>query len=672
MGIFKELLRDIAERNLSQREIYIKRAQDAEAEKDWSNAESWYEQAEEWEKAGDMCVKKWKTKDAAYPEYSLIDAAKHYCTARRFTKLRNAYEEYVCVFHGSLGKDHVQMLIETGQLEDFIKNVAASEPGSGISSEKKRGALHSLLYVLFEVQAFSPAADIFLRFPETFSYHGKEVIPGLLRQGDIRRAAEIGSLVAKQKLLHVLDYGKFAKMFVEAKAYEAAKEMLRILFSSEPLQAVKAAAETFRDTDIYRGFLSYALKQDPMKLGDSLRYLDSISSPERHPGGELEADFLLQCYEAVGPQSLDNNKEGTTWWLYSLAKFWKARGDKAREAELQYRLVEDQKRLGIVDRYFYPAVEGFSGHGYARAAWAFADTQEFSRAAEAMEKAALADYSVPREHPDRGFWYQGAKLYEKAGNREKAAELYDQCGQSAKASRLRGTTRYDAKEAGTVVEALNVPGDSKDWILKKAEELASGRPAEDAAGSLLQELENEKGGMWEDWLVVPVLYKRSKDTGAYTETLRKIELKFRNRGRWVFAAKIFLFQELYDEFDRVCIEEDETEVAALWYEQAKIPDRAAKIYDLMGESGKSSKAQSEGAKQKPKDTAEPKSESAEAVKGENFDQLACPQCGAVLKLHWTVCPKCDAVLKQRACRNCGEPLAPDWKKCPVCLTGISP
>lgn len=665
MGIFKDLFRDIAERNLSDRQICIRRGREAEAQNDLLGAVHWYEQAQEWEKAGDACVAISRGKVSADDaRYKLKNAAAHYLRGRCFAKVREAYTHYFLLYSWfGLNKDDVQCLKQAGELPTFVADILWLFPGPDLPSEKEWRAFANFLDALFEIQEYWDAAEVFLRFWKALAVKRKIVLLGLLEKGDIAKAREIGCFLAKGKALHRHEYPEVAKMFIDKKAYKAAEEMFCIEFTSEPRDAVLDGIGVLGGLSEWKSFLSYALNENPLKLAEALRNLSPISSPEDHPGGEIEADFLLKCYEAVGPQSLENNKEGTIWWLYSLTEFWKARGDKAREAELRYRCAEDKKRLGIVHL--------FSGYDYAWAAWAFADKQEFDRAAEAMEKAALTDHSLPRNDPNFGFWYQGAKLYEKVGNREKAAELYDQCGQSAKASSLRGTILHDANEAGTVVEALNVPRDSKDWILKKVEELASGHAAEDAAGALLQELEREKGGMWEDWLVVPVLYKRSKDNGAYTETLRKIELKFRNRGRWVFAAKIYLFEELYDEFDRVCIEEDELEVAALWYEQAKMPERAAKIYDLMGQSGKSGKAQSEGAKQKPQDTARSKSESAEEPKEGTLDQLVCPQCAAEVKPHWTACPKCDADLQQRKCKNCGEPLELDWKRCPACRATVT-
>jgi pentatricopeptide repeat protein len=108
------------------------------------------------------------------------------------------------------------------------------------------------------------------------------------------------------------------------------------------------------------------------------------------------------------------------------------------------------------------------------------------------------------------------------------------------------------------------------------------------------------------------------------------------------------------------------EALAIWYGQAGMPEKAARMYDLMGQGRKSDKAQAEGVKQKPQDIAKPKPDSGEESDRSNFDQLVCPQCGAEIKPHWTACPKCDADLQVRKCRNCGEPLEPDWKRCPVC------
>jgi hypothetical protein len=174
--------------------------------------------------------------------------------------------------------------------------------------------------------------------------------------------------------------------------------------------------------------------------------------------------------------------------------------------------------------------------------------------------------------------------------------------------------------------------------------------------------------MWEDWLVGPGLYKQARDTVRYKEALQKIEFRFRNRGAWLFGARVYLFEGAYDEFDRLCQEQDELEIAAIWYEQTKMPERAAKIYDLMGQSGKSGKVQSEGAKQKPQDTAEPESDSAEELEEGTLEQMVCPQCGAEIQADWLICPECEASLRDKKCRNCGRPLKVRWKRCPICLT----
>jgi hypothetical protein len=145
----------------------------------------------------------------------------------------------------------------------------------------------------------------------------------------------------------------------------------------------------------------------------------------------------------------------------------------------------------------------------------------------------------------------------------------------------------------------------------------------------------------------------------------KIE-QLRRAGRWGIAAVTLLSQKQYDDFDALCLAEDEPEFAAVAYGQINLPARAAKIYDLMDESGKSGKADTNDAKQKPQDTAQPESDSVEHAKGEDVDQLVCPHCGVEVQPHWTVCPNCDADLQQRKCKNCGEPLESDWKRCPAC------
>jgi tetratricopeptide (TPR) repeat protein len=177
----------------------------------------------------------------------------------------------------------------------------------------------------------------------------------------------------------------------------------------------------------------------------------------------------------------------------------------------------------------------------------------------------------------------------------------------------------------------------------------------------------QRAGFWVEAIWMLLKGGHVRDASAFLERLRSGEVQQKRDSPWRHEV------EMIEQYNEQLLQQGRLEEAtilmealAIWYEQAKMPERAAKIYDLMGQSGKSDTAQANGAKQKPQDAAKPKSDSAEDVKEDNFDQLVCPQCGAEIKPHWTVCPKCDADLQERKCRNCGEPLELDWKRCPVC------
>ena len=382
---------------------------------------------------------------------------------------------------------------------------------------------------------------------------------------------------------------------------------------------------------------------------------------------ELEIGLILRCYEAVGPQEYVDfyeDKRATTDWLGNLIKFWENQGDKAKAEELSYRRWEDRRRLGRKD------VE--IAFNLGQVAYENADKQNFRQAAETMEKGAQGEDSSG--YP-AGFWYQAAKLYERAGNLSKAADLYERLGRPAKANRVRGKRAFDLDEAKPFAEIFIFDSDYWQRELLEVAESSDLQIRTHTIVRLLQApMKKQEGQTWRDWMVVRALYSAAKsrtDINGYIAALRQVEMKYRDRGRWVFAAKIFLFGGMFDEFDRLCSEEDELEVAALWYDNANMPERAAKMYDLMGQREKSVKPQTDGTKQKPQDAAEPNSDSAEEPKEGTLDQLVCSQCGAEFKPHWTVCPKCDANVKQRACRTCGEPLDPDWKRCPVCSTAVA-
>ncbi|MDO4582294.1 MAG: zinc ribbon domain-containing protein [Bacillota bacterium] len=53
----------------------------------------------------------------------------------------------------------------------------------------------------------------------------------------------------------------------------------------------------------------------------------------------------------------------------------------------------------------------------------------------------------------------------------------------------------------------------------------------------------------------------------------------------------------------------------------------------------------------------------------NYSDLRCPECDALVKQEFVVCPKCGAKLKPN-CQSCGCGIEPDWKVCPRCSAPI--
>lgn len=220
------------------------------------------------------------------------------------------------------------------------------------------------------------------------------------------------------------------------------------------------------------------------------------------------------------------------------------------------------------------------------------------------------------------------------------------------------------EEAVEIIFDFSRSGEVQPKDAEKLAELWRQMQRYDNAANVMQ-----RAGFWVEAIWMLLNGGHVRDASAFLERLRNGEVQQeRNSPWWHEAETIERFNEQLVRQGRL---EEATilmEALAIWYGQAEMPEKAARIYDLMGQSGKSGKAQSEGAKQKPRDTAEPKSDSAEEPKEGTLNELVCSQCGAEVKPHWTVCPKCDADLQQRKCRNCGEPLDLDWKRCPVCLT----
>lgn len=85
MGIFKDLFRDIAESRLSQRELYIKWAQEKASEGDWDKAGYFYKEAGESERAGDAYMQCWNG------GIDLTQLAPTHCGSETQPTLRRAY-----------------------------------------------------------------------------------------------------------------------------------------------------------------------------------------------------------------------------------------------------------------------------------------------------------------------------------------------------------------------------------------------------------------------------------------------------------------------------------------------------------------------------------------------------------------------------------------------------
>lgn len=138
-----------------------------------------------------------------------------------------------------------------------------------------------------------------------------------------------------------------------------------------------------------------------------------------------------------------------------------------------------------------------------------------------------------------------------------------------------------------------------------------------------------------------------------------------DQGCWLWAAKLCFAAKKFEEFKRICLDHDELELAALCLEKAACHDEAARIYDeiaLLTEP-KETRRKSKGSANQ--------GEQSKTSAATETESLICSQCGAELKPHWTICPKCDADLQQRNCKNCGEPLEPEWKRCPVCRSVVT-
>ncbi len=656
MGIFKDVLRNLSESSLTERELHLKRAAEAESTGDWSTARWYYDKAGAWEKEADAWLRLRDSKgpdDDNYVFWS-CEIAQLYFKAGRHSKMRELYQA-AFLAGGHFGKDTIQILNETGQLNAFMKDILRTSLRDDEDSRREHNKYTSLFEALYDAKEFAHALEFFRHFRKALRHWNYAVISYLCKTRKIQEAIELCRALARDQCLDADDYRLFASLFEDARGYNEARETYGEYLKLEPYDAVRGGHKVFKDTGQWEGFLEEALQQNPRQLGLALATWDKPIDK----WSEVEADILLRCYwNSIGIPGFQGYEQMGRRWLDLLVAFWKPRGNLTKAGELRLRWLEFRKRVGVVDF--------LQSCGYSEGQRIHIPSWDTGHIADLIVKAAN-DPCVPERR--REFLHVAAEFYVRAGNKEKGGELFQQLGRSARADRLRGIRRFSLDEARLLFEVfgpLGAPGELGKAILDQVAGLSSTQEVKGAAEQFRDQVTLAKTWTWADFCVALRLYKAANDYEGYKEKLRYFECQFRDNGAWFFAAKTYLFEELYDEFDRVCNEQDELEVAALWYEQAKMPERAAKIYDLMGQSGKSDKAQANGAKQKPQDAAKSKSDSVEESDRSDFDQQVCPQCGTEVKPHWTVCPKCDADLQQRNCRNCGEPLQPDWKRCPVC------
>lgn len=270
-----------------------------------------------------------------------------------------------------------------------------------------------------------------------------------------------------------------------------------------------------------------------------------------------------------------------------------------------------------------------------------------------------------------GFLYQAAKLYERGGDKVKAVHIHEEAGRASKAERLRGIHSHNLDEARPLLDVLvHVDEGALKIIRETAKSSDCLLKARNTTQLLMRRTKRRETAWAGDWPVVAAIYNAAKSTktAAYIDALRRIETEYRNRGRWVFAAKLYLYAGAFDEFDRLCSEEDELEVAALWYEHANLSERAAEVYQRMGrrlDDQQPASTPAEAAAER----GHGKASSQRQARG-GSQSAACPACGRETKPHWVECPKCHAELQAR-CRECGEPLDSDWDACPACRTSVS-
>lgn len=414
-------------------------------------------------------------------------------------------------------------------------------------------------------------------------------------------------------------------------------------------------------------------------------------------GGEARWRPALETYEELLKRIRQEDNEFEKKWSYwnDLPKLWESAGDKERAARLRLEsLPKDswQSSKSKFEQQFKALwANERKGEAHQLAIQALSllrkEEKEASRGLDlvyrwftmlgAREQAAEAYELYLRARPDESIekwgqerlhatWPRAIRLWELAGNKKRAAEIAREIGRLAKATRLEEALDYNLAEinflrglskSGAVTRLLN-------QLARYHEEpgvlYSSGRIAEAARAAERSYFEGEYShasyfSSYVCHLGLASMYLEAGDQENAERIFRKAEKEFREVGLWQFVLGMYFDAARLSDVERVAREEDELECAIIAYDAANMPEEAARIYDEIGaKTGSTDKPKTNTKKERTPGS------------GEDVDQLFCPQCGAEVKPHWTVCPKCDTDLQERKCRNCGEPLQPDWKRCPVC------
>lgn len=257
----------------------------------------------------------------------------------------------------------------------------------------------------------------------------------------------------------------------------------------------------------------------------------------------------------------------------------------------------------------------------------YATAGDFALAARAIEAMDPESHYLTKELHDAA-----GKLWERAGNMEEAIASYKRASRLAKISRIKGTAAYAIEETVRLYNFLE-----PDYCT-----LSHLR-------TLYWSLGERSGGH------AAALYLKSGDKCAELNRLRKAEGIERQRGRWIWPLLVYFHLAMWDEFERVCREEDELDVAAYLYEKAGKTDDAARIYEEMAGKQCDQPSPSRVAREEETRTAsairECPSCSLQAQAGDKF----CRECGCGLGL---VCSECSAELRgsDRFCSDCGHDL----------------